>query len=179
MIFDDSLNTLGGDVLFYPSDPGTNIMNLKVVEDNDAYSGKKYFHFEWNGGPIFWEKDLPNNPEDKYEASFAGISLIVATSPDFYDISPPLDMSDKGYTRIIFYAKGKVDNGYRVKFEGPEGAILDNVNITENWERYEIELKDLDYVKDFFKVTIYNETATLTNHGNGGYVDIDYIKYSK
>ncbi len=179
IIFEDDLNTLGGDVLYFPSDPGTNTMQLSLVDDGSAYSGNKYFHFKWTGDKIFWEADPPDNPSDTYEFNFAGVSLIVATSPDYYDIAPALDMSDKGYTKIVFYARGELAQGYYAKFEGPGGAVLDKPNLTANWTKYEIQLKDLDNVKDFFKATIYNDDATETTHGTGGYIDIDLIKYSK
>ncbi len=179
VIFDDSLNTLGGDVMIYPSDPGVNILKFKLITGSDAYSGDKYFHFEWTGDEIFWEADPPDNPQDTYEAGFAGISLIVATSPDFYDITEPIDMSDKGYNKIIFYARGRLDTGYYAKFEGPCGAVLDKPDLKESWTKYEIQLLDLHNVKDFFKVTIYNNSATVSNHGAGGYIDIDFVKYSK
>ncbi len=181
VIYEDALNTLGGDILYYPSAPGKEIMYLENRKDGTAYSGEKYFRLYWSGGKIWWEAQPPDNPTDRYEWSFAGISFIVATRSEYYDITEPLDLTEGKYTKITFYARGKLSEGYHVKFEGPNGAINDNItNLSENWQKYEIELKDLNNIKDFFKVTIYYPAAEGgAEPGKGGYVDFDLVTYEK
>lgn len=180
VLYDDVLNTLGGDVLYYPSNPGPAIMFLDNVMDGTSYSGEKYFHFTWNGGAIYWAAQPPNNPTNCYEHSFAGYSLITTSNPVFYDMAQPLDLTDSHYTKITFYMRGKLAQGYLMKFEGPNNAVLDNVTPTSSWTKYEVTLKDLNNVKDYFKVTIkYPPAETGSPAGTGGYVDVDCVAYEK
>ena len=177
-IFDDVLNTVGGDVLYYPSDPGHSVMYLTNRIDGTAYSGKSYFRLFWSGGSVFWEANTTDNPTDQWQHAFAGISLIVAPFPEYYDTYPGLDMSDGKYTSISFYVRGSLSEGYKVKFEGPNGAKLDNVNLLSTWQRLVMPLGDLNNIKDFFKVTIeYPPGKSGVPPGSGGYVDFDYITY--
>lgn len=179
-IFEDSLNTLGGDVMYFPSDPGFATMSLTNINDGTAYSGDSYFKFKWNGQPIYWEADPPDNPTDSYEHSFAGISLIVAVSPEYYDETPALDLSEGNYTRVTFYIRGALASGYKVKVEGPSGALVDNIIPTSTWTKYEMSLGDLHYVKDFFLITIaYPAAESGADPGAGGYVDFDLIMYER
>ncbi|MBU1077821.1 MAG: hypothetical protein KKH98_11050 [Spirochaetes bacterium] len=179
-LYDDELNTIGGDVLYYPSNPGSAVMLLENKENSSAYSGKKYFSLYWSGDPIYWEADPPDNPTNTYEYSFSGISLIHATRPDYYDTTEPLDLTDANYTRVTFYARGVLSTGVKVKFEGPNGALLDNVNLTTAWQKFEMALTDLNNIRDFFKVTIYYPAAEVGGpQSSGGYVDFDLVSYEK
>ncbi len=179
-LYDDVLNTLGGDVLYFPSDGGQEIIYLDNRIDGTAYHGEKYFRFKWNGQPLYWEAQPPNNPTNKYEHSFAGFSLITASSPLYYDMVLPLDLTESHYIKITFYARGQLASGYNAKFEGPNGAIIDNVIPSSTWQKYEMDLKDLNNIKDFFKVTIEYDAADLgAPPGTGGYVDVDLISYEK
>jgi len=174
VIYDDILNTLGGDVILYPYDPGKTIMSITNVEDGTAYSGKKYFHFHWNGQPILW----PGHPEGM-EHSYGGYSLIITSKAEYYDIVQPLDLSKSTYTKITFYARGQMSSTSNfVKFEGPNGAVTNNITPNPTWTKYTITLKDLNYVKDFFKVTILTFPLN-TKPGSGGWVDVDDITYEE
>lgn len=180
VLFDDVLNTVGGDILYYPEDAGKAINYLDNVRDGTSYSGETYFHFTWSGAPIFWPAQPPDNPTNRYEHSFAGYSMIHTSSPYFYDMVPGLDLSQSGYTKAVFYARGKMASGYLAKFEGPNGALLNAVALTTNWTRYEFDLADLNNVKDFFKVTMYYPLAESgAPPGTGGYIDLDLVSYEK
>ncbi len=174
VIYDDALNTLGGDVLFYPSDPGPAIMSLSNTNENAAYSGSKYFHFKWTGQPIYSD-ELGTN-----EHAFAGYSLIITSSPALYKTVQPLDLSKSPYTKITFWIRGSMTAGCHMKFEGPNGAALDYIYPTANWTQYSVTLKDLNWVKDFFKVTIIYPSGgypTYAAPGQGGWIDVDKVTY--
>jgi hypothetical protein len=178
VLYDDVLNTLGGDVMFYPSDPGPAVFSLSNVNNSTSYSGKKYFHCQWNGQPIYWASF------GGLENAFAGFSLITTSNPAYYDTVLPLDLHKSPYTKITFYARGQMSSSIsnHVKFEGPNGAVLDNVIPTSTWTKYTINLKDLNYVKVFFKVTIIYPSGGYPTYGppgRGGWVDVDLISYEE
>jgi hypothetical protein len=176
VIYDDVLNTLGGDVLYYPSNPGTAVFSLTNKVDGTAYSGKSYFHLSWNGQPVFWASF--GGPEN----AFAGYSLIITSNPAYYDIVQPLNLSKSPYTKITFWARGAMTTNNHVKFEGPNGAVLDNVIPTTTWTKYTVVLTDLNWVKDFFKVTIIYPPGGYPTYGPpgaGGWVDVDDVAYEE
>jgi len=178
ILYDEKLNT-GGDFMLVPSDPGEPVVSLEEKADDTAYSGRKYLRFSWNGEPIWWEADPPDNPTSRYEHSFSGVCFIVATSYEYYDLTEPRDLSESGYRKLVLYIRGALDKGYYLKIEAPGGSAIDNITPTSSWKKYEVEIYNLFKIKDFLKIVIYYPSAETSPPGKGGHIDIDMVYYER
>ena len=170
IIFDERLNT-NGDLMLGPLDD-----NQLIEEVEDSYKGDKALKYKWNGEPVKGE-------------DFCYMSFIAATSFETYDDTPGKNLTLGGYTRIRFYAKGRLSENTKVEFKGPkkvnETADTNSIKITpgedgipalldDAWQMYEIDISDSDLteVKDYFIIAFVREGDT-----EGGKVFVDEIEY--
>ena len=121
IIYDEVLNTLGGNILIFPATGDPSLINIVNTGDGTAYHGKFYFRFTWSGGDLLWSQSPPANPAPILEHSFAGYDLIVASNPAFYTNTPGIDLTGSHYTKIVFYARGWLSAGNVAQFVGPNG----------------------------------------------------------
>lgn len=177
VIYDDGLNT-NGDLMLGPLDD-----NQVIEEVEDAYKGDKALKYKWNGELV-------------EEEDFCYASFIVATDYKYYDETPGKNLTYAGYTKIAFYAKGKLRGNTRVEFKGPWKAGEDADNNTvkivpgdetpesgqkympplseDTWQPYEIDITDSDLteVKDYFIIAFVKD-----GDSEGGKVFVDEIEY--
>lgn len=177
LIFDDKLNT-NGDLMLGPLDD-----NQELKEVEDSFKGDVALKYSWDGEQVAGK-------------DFCYASFIVATDYKYYDETPGKNLTYAGYTKITFYAKGKLRGNTRVEFKGPWKAGEDADNNTvmivpgdetpesgqkympplseDTWQPYEIDITDSDLteVKDYFIIAFVGE-----GDSEGGRVLVDEIKY--
>jgi len=170
VIYDDELKT-GGGMMYYSSSDG---QKLDFASTENPRSGTKCIKYSWNGSSVYdygrqiWQKD------------WCGWGIISGKDWTSYDTSSR-DLSESGYTKIVFWVRGNIDSNTTIKFEGPvredKGGTdfirLTSAGLTSSWQQKEISLSgtDLSDVKDFFKV--------IFEKGAGGTVYIDDIQYTR
>jgi len=181
VLFEDEARTGGGAYLF----PEADNQELVIGTDETAFAGKKSIRYLWNGGPV-------PDPTFGNQHAFAGFGLIVSNDGTGLPTAAPRNLTDAGFTKITFWAKGSLSENTILRAGGPgEGtgaSTLPRLDIarselTGDWKKFTITgIPDAQWrnVKEYVLfVFVYTQPTATTNPGQGGVVFIDQIAYEK
>ncbi|MBN1384600.1 MAG: hypothetical protein JW983_06970 [Elusimicrobia bacterium] len=168
IIFDDSLNTGGGMMLYNSWD------NQKISweDTTNPVTGKYCIKYSWNG------KDVYDYTGGMWQHNWCGFGFIVGS--DHTEASKSIDLSLAGYTKLTFWARGSLSANTTLNFTGPyTGAETGDVVVTDAWQQYTISLtpSNMKSVTGFFAI-IFGYSGGDT-HGDGGTVYVDDIRYTQ
>lgn len=181
VLYDEEVRTDGG---FYLIPIPTGNQTLVVGDEQSAAFGQRSIFYSWTGGDVL-------DPVEGTEHTFAGFGMLVAKTIDQMNSTPSKDLSDAGFTKITFYAKGYLSENTILRAEGPgdgsSAAILprlDVTQLTDTWTKFTLPAAGaippaaFQSVRQYVNFTfVFTQPSGTTNPGGGGQVFLDRIAY--
>jgi hypothetical protein len=176
VLYSDELQTGGGFYLI----PDAGSHQILDGDRTESYAGRASVRYSWTGAAILGQHD------------FAGFGFLVAPTIDKDASTPARDLSEYGFTRITFMAKGTLSENTLLRVEGPCDGTGSTVaprleisreQLAAGWTQYSMPVPDpisFASIKQYINfVFIYSQPTGTTKAGDGGTIFIDQVTYAR